>query len=444
MSGPIAMGGMASVHLGKLTGPVGFRRTVAIKRMLTAYAADPRARAMLIDEARLAARVSHSNVVQTLDVVEQKDELFLILEYVHGESLDRLLERCKELGQRPALPVVIAILVGVLRGLHAAHEAKSEDGQPLELVHRDLSPSNIIVDVHGVARVLDFGVARARGRLQGTRDDQLKGKLAYLAPEQVHGEASRRSDLFTAGVVLWESLCGRQLFAGMSEADTLGKVLLCKVPTLESQGVAAPALQAILDCALDREPERRHRTAGELADALEKAGPASASEVAAWVGELARENLSHRARLLEDLDRLASAPEPAPAPAAAPKGAASSTWRTLALLAVGGLGVSALWVAAQRPDPVIPTPAAAPIVTGRAEPAPDPDPEPAPTVVPAAAGPTTPDAGPPRDPTPRAPVPPLPPRKNPKSASPPPGVACDPPFVIDSSGVKRFKVECLR
>lgn len=357
MSGPIALGGMASVHLGKLNGPVGFRRTVAIKHMLETYAANPQARAMLIDEAHLAARVNHANVVQTLDVVEHEGEVFLVLEYVHGESLDHLLQRAQELGRRPPLRVVCAVLVGVLRGLHAAHEARSEDGQPLELVHRDLSPHNILVDVHGIARVLDFGVARARGRLQATQDGQLKGKLAYLAPEQIHGDSSRRSDVFTAGVVLWESLVGRQLFQGTSEGDLLSRVLLCKVPALDSQGLTEPALQAVLDRALDRDPSRRFSTAAEMADAVEACGCASSAEVGAWVRELAGELLETRARALEALEQLPAVAVLQGPAAGAPTGTERglhSRGRLLGAtagvtLTLAGVGVAALWW--QRPPP---------------------------------------------------------------------------------------------
>src|SRR5262249_51213340 len=155
-----------------------------------------------------------------LDVIEDGAEVLLVLEFVLGESLDRLLEH-----GAPPPAVSLAVVAGALRGLHAAHEAVGEDGQLLELVHRDVSPHNLIVDAAGVPRGPACGVARARGRLQSTRDGQLKGKLGYVAPEQVHGEASRRSDVFTAGVVLWECLAGRRLFDGANEAEVLGKVL---------------------------------------------------------------------------------------------------------------------------------------------------------------------------------------------------------------------------
>jgi len=432
MAGPIAVGGMASVHFGKLNGPVGFRRTVAIKRMLQSYASSREARSMLIDEARLTARINHGNVVQTLDVIEEANELYLVLEYAHGESLDHLLERCQELAQRPPVGVAVAVLAGVLRGLHAAHEAKGEDGAPLELVHRDLSPHNVIVDVYGVPRVLDFGVARARGRLQGTRDGQIKGKLAYLAPEQVHGEASRASDLFTAGVVLWECLCGRQLFTGRNEADLLSNVLLCKVPPLASEGVDHPALQAVLDRALCREPAERYRTAAEMADALERCAPATPTEVAAWVNDVAMESLGERTRCLDALDRYSGATE-LPAASGAPMGPMTPrpvppNGNRQALVVVGVIGLVAALAAALVIRVSIMSPLQAPI-------------RPLPAPVPAAAPAEPPTKQPELAARPEGPAPPAPKPAPVEPAKKRPN--CNPPYVIDKSGVKRFKVECL-
>jgi serine/threonine-protein kinase len=414
---------MASVHFGRLDGPSGFRRTVAVKRMLESYAANAQARAMLVDEARLSSRVNHPNVVQTLDVVETEGELFLVLEYVHGESLDRLLERSRQLSKRPSPKLALAIIAQVLRGLDAAHHARGEDGQPLELVHRDLSPHNVMVDVHGVARVLDFGVARARGRLQATHDGQLKGKLAYLAPEQVHGDASARSDLFAAGVVLWEALTAKQLFQGRSEAELLSNVLLCKVPPLSGEGLELPAVQAVLDRALAREPEQRYESAAQMADALEACGAAAASEVAAWLNELASESLEFRARRVAELEQTIPSPtgegerlhRPFP-------------WRptALAFLAAATLGFM-LWL-------FLPVTLPIPIPTA---------PPPAPT----APEPHTAHLAPlpPLEPTkpPPARVESHVPAHKPEPAAAPAAPKCDPPFVIDAQGVKRFKVECL-
>jgi eukaryotic-like serine/threonine-protein kinase len=176
----IASGGMGAVHLARLRGARGFARTVAIKRLHPHVARDPDVLAMFLDEAHLAARVRHPNVVATLDVVAQGDEVFLVMEYVEGESLSRL-------QKTPEIPLAIAsaIVCDMLHGLHAAHEAVSERGEPLQIVHRDVSPQNILVGLDGATRVVDFGIAKAASRLQTTRDGVIKGKLRYMAPEQI-------------------------------------------------------------------------------------------------------------------------------------------------------------------------------------------------------------------------------------------------------------------
>src|SRR5450432_3116813 len=175
--GKLAAGGMATVHFGRLLGPAGFSRTVAIKRLHPQFAKDPEFVAMFLDEARLAARIHHPNVIATLDVVALEGELFLVLEYVQGESFASLLRAARDRRTPVPLPVVSAVMTGVLHGLHAAHEAKNERGEPLRLVHRDVSPHNVLVGADGVPRVLDFGIAKAAGRLQTTREGHLKGKL---------------------------------------------------------------------------------------------------------------------------------------------------------------------------------------------------------------------------------------------------------------------------
>src|SRR5579863_8618035 len=198
---------MATVHIGRLIGPVGFSRTVAIKRLHPQHAKEPDFVSMFLDEARLAARIRHPNVVPTLDVVATEGELFVVMDYVPGESLSRLAAATFAAGARFPLRAVVSIMAGSLHGLHAAHEAKSERGEPLGIVHRDVSPQNILVGIDGVARVLDFGVAKAAGRLHTTREGELKGKLAYMAPEQLEtGTLTRQSDVYAAAVVLWETL----------------------------------------------------------------------------------------------------------------------------------------------------------------------------------------------------------------------------------------------
>ena len=227
----IASGGMASVHIGRLLGPVGFARTVAIKRMHAQFAQDPEFVSMFLDEARLAARIRHPNVVPTLDVVATGGELFLVMDFVHGESLSQLLRRAGARSERIAPEIVATIMVGALHGLHAAHEAKSDRGEPLEIVHRDVSPHNILVGTDGVARVLDFGVAKAVDRLQTTRAGQFKGKLRYMAPEQVDGHVSRTTDVYAASVVLWEALTGVRLIQSENDAQTILQIVHgCRVP----------------------------------------------------------------------------------------------------------------------------------------------------------------------------------------------------------------------
>src|SRR5690606_4911354 len=180
----IGAGGMASVHLGKVLGSFGFSSTVAIKRLYPQMADDPQFVAMFFDEARLASRVQHPNVVRTLDVFAEAGELCLVMEYVEGESTSRLFRMARDAQKPIPIPIVVAIVTGVLHGLHAAHQATDAHGELLRLVHRDVSPHNIIVGTDGVARVIDFGVAKATGRSTVSTSGQLKGKIAYMAPEQ--------------------------------------------------------------------------------------------------------------------------------------------------------------------------------------------------------------------------------------------------------------------
>ena len=205
----IASGGMATVHFGRLLGPVGFSRTVAIKRLHPQFAKDPEFVAMFLDEARLAARIRHPNVVPTLDVVAHARRA-LPRHGVRAGRVARASAPCVARNAASACPPRASrrrSCCGALHGLHAAHEAKNERGEPLGIVHRDVSPQNVLVGVDGVARVLDFGVAKARGRMQTTREGQLKGKLAYMAPEQLRGQpATQQSDVYAAAVVLWEAL----------------------------------------------------------------------------------------------------------------------------------------------------------------------------------------------------------------------------------------------
>jgi eukaryotic-like serine/threonine-protein kinase len=310
--GEIAAGGMATVHLGRLLGHVGFERTVAIKRLHPHFARDPEFVAMFVDEARIVGRIRHPNVVPTLDVVVEDGELFLVMEYVQGESLARLVKTAAAQGGAIPPSLVATILSGVLHGLHAAHEARNELGEPLDIVHRDVSPQNILVGTDGVARVLDFGVAKAVGRSQTTREGQVKGKPAYMAPEQLEGVVSRATDVYAASVVLWESLTGRRLFSGDSDAHVMRQVLVGTgtPPSAYAAGIP-PALDALTMRGLEVDPTRRFATARDMACALEEAlPPVVAARIGEWVEGLAKEALAIRSKQIAEIevDSLASGP----------------------------------------------------------------------------------------------------------------------------------------
>ena len=303
--GRIASGGMASVHFGRLLGGAGFSRTVAIKRLHPHLAEDREFRATLIDEARMAARIHHPNVVATLDVVTAEGELLLVMEYVRGESLARLIKIQMVRNRLLPLPITSAIVAGALHGLHAAHEATNDHGEPLGIVHRDVSPQNILVGVDGLARVIDFGVAKAAGRMQTTRAGTIKGKIAYMSPEQLAGrEITRAADVYAMGVVLWEALACKRLFAAESEAHLVNKVLAgpsgppsWHVPDLPS------VLDALVMKALAPDPAARFRTAREMAEELVRvAPPAFAADVGAWAERAARESLVKRETQLAEIE----------------------------------------------------------------------------------------------------------------------------------------------
>jgi eukaryotic-like serine/threonine-protein kinase len=302
----IAAGGMATVHLGRVVGAGGFSRPVAIKRLHAHFARDPSFVAMFLDEARLASRIFHPNVVAPLDVVSTDGELFLVMEYVRGASLSRLMRAMVSEGKLIPPRIVSAIACGLLHGLHAAHEARGDSNEPLGIVHRDVSPQNVLVGIDGVSRVLDFGVAKAAGRIQTTRDGQLKGKLSYMAPEQVRGEpVTRRTDIYAASVVLWEALTCRRLFKAENEAHALARVLSGNAPPPSTivPGLS-PTVDAVVMRGLHLDPAQRYATAREMAGELESVLPvASATDVAEWVEHCAASDLSEQAQRMTEMER---------------------------------------------------------------------------------------------------------------------------------------------
>ena len=308
--GEIASGGMASVLYGRLKGPAGFARAVAIKRLHPHIAREPDFASMFIDEARICARLSHVNIVPTLDVIEVPSELCLVMEYVHGAALDVLIDLTRERNELLPVRVAVALLAGVLHGLHAAHETRGDHGEPLSVVHRDVSPQNILVGEDGVARVLDFGIAKAVGKLRSTPSGEVKGKLAYMAPEQFRGGVvDRRVDIYGAAAVLWEALIGRPLFDDQNESAVVYRVLNGEhIPPSRERTEVPAQLDAVVLKGLSRDPEQRFASAREMALALERTvGGASQSEVSEWVREVAGTLLDARAA---ELRRLSQGGEP--------------------------------------------------------------------------------------------------------------------------------------
>jgi serine/threonine-protein kinase len=322
----IASGGMATVYVGRLRAAAGVFRLVAIKRAHAHLVENPVFKRMLVDEAQLAARLHHPNVVAVLDVEDLGGELRLVMDYVEGASLADMMARSHDAERRLPARVALRVALDACAGLHAAHELCDEDGKLIGLVHRDVSPHNILVGLDGVGRLSDFGIAKQAEGGVSTTTGALKGKLGYMAPEYVEeGRLDARSDVFALGVVVWEALAGQKLFRGTSEVDTLKRIVATKVPPLSS---VAPwvgvRLDDVLACALARSPDDRFGNAQAFAVALETAARkddliASAAEVGACVRELCGAALDKRRAQIrertapirhEPTVRITKAPEP--------------------------------------------------------------------------------------------------------------------------------------
>jgi serine/threonine-protein kinase len=317
----IASGGMATVYLARLSGVGGFQRNVAIKCLHPHLAKNDEFVEMFLDEARLAALIHHPNVVPIQEVGEGTAGFYLVMDYVEGDTFAALLSRAAMEGKEVPREVSLRIVIDMLSGLHAAHELKDDHGRVVGLVHRDVSPQNVLVGTDGVTRITDFGVARAASRLSATRAGQLKGKLAYMAPEQAHGdeEVDRRADVFSAGVVLWEALALKRLFKAGNEAATLNRVLNDRIVSpREFSPVVSEEVAAVCLKALNRDLGARYVSCAEFGDALERAATAAqciatGREVATYVNEVVGASIeSHRRAIREWLEKRASEP-PTPA-----------------------------------------------------------------------------------------------------------------------------------
>ena len=223
---PVASGGMATVYLARSQGMAGFEHDVALKLTHGHLRDDPDFVSSLIDEARLAGRIRHPNVVSVLDVGEDPHGVFIVMEYVEGDSLANVLRLLRKQGQQMPPPIALRLLDDVLMGLHAAHELTDEKGAPMKVVHRDVTPHNILVGLDGIARLTDFGIAKAVTRLSNTSTGLVKGKIAYMSPEQAQGQPiDRRCDVWAAGVVAWETFAGSRLYDAPNEAAILLKIV---------------------------------------------------------------------------------------------------------------------------------------------------------------------------------------------------------------------------
>jgi serine/threonine-protein kinase len=427
----LASGGMAAVYVARALGVAGFERLFAIKVLHPHLAHEQEFITMFLDEARLAARIRHPNVVPTIDISDTGDAgYYLVMDYIEGDHLGALLQKAYKLGSKLPTPIALRAMVDALEGLAAAHNLTDENGRRINLVHRDVSPHNIMVSTDGIARLTDFGVAKAEVRLMSTtRQGQFKGKLAYMAPEHAStGEADQRSDLFSAGIILWESLTGRRLFRAENQAATLNKICIEPIPMPSSVDPELAPFDTILAMALARDPAERFQTAEEFAEAIEAnaemlGGLANQRAVGKLVREYAAEKIEHDRELIRvavaeigqpsaehAMEMPAAArdsvhpglqagsaflappitlPEPAAQDIELPEPSSSGGGRRFAWLAVGALVLVAVALAvAAALMKETPTVTNVPLAPAAEVPPPKPEPPPVPTLPPVVTAPT--------------------------------------------------------
>jgi serine/threonine-protein kinase len=319
---PIAQGGMASVWAARLKGTRGFQKMVAIKTMLPGLIDDPQFERMFLDEASLASQVRHPHVIEIMDLGEQDGILYIVMEWVDGEPISVILKYAAARGGIP-LPVAVHVAIQASRGLHAAHELRDDTGSLVGLVHRDVSPQNVLLTYDGVVKVVDFGVAKVTNRASSeTRAGQLKGKIAYMSPEQLKGDKiDRRTDVFAMGIMLYMMTTGRHPFRGDDEPSTIRQIT-AEEPAVPPSTLVAnypPALEQVVMQAIAKDPAKRLPTANDVVVALTRAlPPATDEEVAAFLRTLLPDRLEKRKATiksaLEAADRrdLPSAPQHQP------------------------------------------------------------------------------------------------------------------------------------
>ena len=309
----IAAGGMAEIWLARQYGLPDFHRIVVVKKLNEDLKEDETFVRMFLDEARTSAQLTHPNVVQIYDLGFKDGEYFIAMEYIHGEDLVEVTHSAVE--QAKLLPIghVVRIVADALKGLHHAHTLVGSDGRPLGIVHRDASPHNVLVSYDGMVKLVDFGIAKARTQVEVTGSGMLKGKHAYMSPEQVRGETiDHRSDVFTIGIVLYELSTGHRLFVGRNEVETLESVLCAPIPRPSERVPGFPGkLEGIILRALERDPDQRYQSAQEMQLELERAVPTvpGSAELALYMHELFAPIIEEKQQVLAFLKR-SSGPTP--------------------------------------------------------------------------------------------------------------------------------------
>jgi serine/threonine protein kinase len=267
----VDQGGMAEVFRGVAESIQGFKKNVAIKRILPSLTKNEKFVSMFLDEAKLSLFLQHANIVQVFDIGVTENSYFLVMEFVNGCNLKSLLEHLKSRGRRIEVPRAIYVLLEACKALHYAHHAEHpETSEPLHIVHRDVSPPNILLSRMGEVKLVDFGLAKANSQIESTDPGVVKGKFSYLSPEAASGaDVDARADIFAAGILLWEMFTGRRLFYGDTDYQTVELVRQARIPSIAALNPEIePELEAVVRKALQRDPDRRYQHAGDLGDAL--------------------------------------------------------------------------------------------------------------------------------------------------------------------------------
>ncbi len=299
----LATGGMAEVWLAKQTGIEGFNRHVVVKRILPHLAEDPEFVQMFLNEAKIAARFNHPNIGQIFDLGETGGQYYIAMEFIHGEDLGRVMRRAWSTGQWIARHITLRVMADTCQGLYYAHTRNDEQGRPLRVVHRDISPQNILISFDGAVKVVDFGIAKASDQVSNTKSGAIKGKFAYMAPEQAAGKPlDARSDLFALGLVLYELVTGVRPLKRDSELATLQAALECKIDPPSAVAEVPPELDSIVMRALAKAPDDRYVDAREFHRALEQylmssKEMATSAEVSELMAALFADRLGEEARL---------------------------------------------------------------------------------------------------------------------------------------------------